>query len=207
MSCPGFLGPAAARFVEGIMSYAQYTSHAIREAYQGYMMRSRLEVRWARWLDECLVKWAYEVCGYEQDGMRYLCDFALPLLQWWMEVKPFDPLPDEIDKARMVARHSRRPVMIVVAEPGLSFDTTIALPDGSADRTPSPWVECPECHTVSIRRDPVAEALEICGSDDRDTYAYQCGCDTYPLHYGKRLSSATVAARSMRFGGRYRGGN
>jgi len=42
------------------MGYSTSTFQPIREAYQGYMMRSRLEVRWARWLDECLVKWSYE---------------------------------------------------------------------------------------------------------------------------------------------------
>ena len=65
------------------------TFQPIREAYQGYMMRSRLEVRWARWLDECLVKWSYESQGFRQDSLAYLPDFALSRLNWWMEVKPF----------------------------------------------------------------------------------------------------------------------
>ena len=44
------------------MSYDQYTSRTI-ESLPGIHDAQPARSRWARWLDECLVKWAYEVCG------------------------------------------------------------------------------------------------------------------------------------------------
>lgn len=178
------------------MGYSASTFQPIREAYQGYMMRSRLEVRWARWLDECLVKWSYESQGFRQDSLAYRPDFALSRLNWWMEVKPFAPLPAEVEKARMVAAGTGRPVLIVVAEPWASFESTVVLPNGDDSKCVTPWVECPECETVSIRRDGLFEVLDR----DNDPYAYHCGCDALPRYHGRRLLSATAATKAMRFG-------
>lgn len=75
---------------------------AIETEYKGYRFRSRLEARWAVFLDACGVKWEYEPEGFDLgDGLYYLPDFLLhdvwiPSDDWtkgneyqnlWVEVK------------------------------------------------------------------------------------------------------------------------
>lgn len=51
---------------------------AIQTEYKGYLFRSRLEARWAVFLDSLGVKWEYEPEGYDLgNGMCYLPDFRL----------------------------------------------------------------------------------------------------------------------------------
>lgn len=51
---------------------------AIETEYKGYKFRSRLEARWAVFLDACGVRWEYEPEGYDLgDGIYYLPDFLL----------------------------------------------------------------------------------------------------------------------------------
>ena len=46
--------------------------------YKGYRFRSRLEARWAVFLDACGVDWEYEPEGYDLGkGMSYLPDFKI----------------------------------------------------------------------------------------------------------------------------------
>ncbi len=54
------------------------TPYAIPTEYKGYKFRSRLEARWAVFLDALGVKWEYESEGYYLgDGIYYLPDFRL----------------------------------------------------------------------------------------------------------------------------------
>lgn len=51
---------------------------AIETYYKGYKFRSRLEARWAVFLDACGADWEYEQEGYWlPDGSRYLPDFKV----------------------------------------------------------------------------------------------------------------------------------
>lgn len=51
---------------------------AIQTEYKGYKFRSRLEARWAVFLDALGAKWEYEPEGYDLgNGMSYLPDFRL----------------------------------------------------------------------------------------------------------------------------------
>jgi hypothetical protein len=61
---------------------------AIETHYKGYRFRSRLEARWAVFLDAMHVKWYYEHEGYELSSGWYLPDFWLPELGLHIEVKP-----------------------------------------------------------------------------------------------------------------------
>ena len=47
----------------------------IETLYRGYRFRSRLEARWAVFLESCGLKFDYEVEGYDLDGVWYLPDF------------------------------------------------------------------------------------------------------------------------------------
>lgn len=81
------------------------TVQAIETVYKGYRFRSRLEARWAVYLDAMQIEWEYEKEGYTlPDGTRYLPDFWLPELTvagggamsygMFLEVKSFDALSD-----------------------------------------------------------------------------------------------------------------
>lgn len=67
----------------------------IETIYKGYRFRSRLEARWAVFLDELNWQWEYEKEGFVlEDKSCYLPDFYLPELKTWLEVKP-DNIQDE----------------------------------------------------------------------------------------------------------------
>ena len=91
---------------------------AIETQYKGYRFRSRLEARWAVFLDALGIDWQYEPEGFElSDGTRYLPDFYLPKFNGglWVEVKPEN---DAWDKAKSFANEPGRAVWLAYGEPG-----------------------------------------------------------------------------------------
>lgn len=79
---------------------------AIQTRYKGYRFRSRLEARWAVFLDHLGVKWEYEKEGYVLlDGTPYLPDFWLPDQGGFLEIKGGYALRDykQMDDARVKA--------------------------------------------------------------------------------------------------------
>lgn len=61
---------------------------AIQTQYKGYKFRSRLEARWAVYLDAVNVQWEYEPEGFEfTSGRMYLPDFYLPEFYSYLEIK------------------------------------------------------------------------------------------------------------------------
>ena len=60
----------------------------IETCYNGYRFRSRLEARWAVFMDALGIKYEYEPEGYELPSGWYLPDFWLPEWKTWLEVKP-----------------------------------------------------------------------------------------------------------------------
>lgn len=63
---------------------------AIETWYGGHRFRSRLEARWAVFLDELALGYVYEPEGYELPSGPYLPDFFVPAWEAWVEVKPGD---------------------------------------------------------------------------------------------------------------------
>lgn len=104
---------------------------AIETQYKGYRFRSRLEARWAVFLDAIGWRWEYEPEGFElSDGTRYLPDFLLragkradgfrpdvPML--WLEIKPVRPTDEEICKAQLLCVDTRVDVAFGIGIPGL----------------------------------------------------------------------------------------
>jgi hypothetical protein len=89
----------------------------IQTWYRGCKFRSRLEARWAVFLDALRVRWTYELQGFNLDGRPYLPDFWVsirpefqrsypqgspPERGFWVEIKPVDPLPGESIRAGKV---------------------------------------------------------------------------------------------------------
>ena len=63
----------------------------IETSYKGYRFRSRLEARYAVFMDAMKVKWQYEPEGFELPSGKYLPDFFLPEVNGgtWLEIKPY----------------------------------------------------------------------------------------------------------------------
>lgn len=78
---------------------------AIETIYDGYRFRSRLEARWALFLNELGWSWSYEKEGFElEDGTWYLPDFYIPSLNTWLEVKPDVIIEEDIRKCVLLSR-------------------------------------------------------------------------------------------------------
>lgn len=90
---------------------------AIETLYKGYRFRSRLEARWAAFLDELSIAYQYEPEGFNLGGVWYLPDFYLPAQESYLEIKPKIPTEDERMKAGLLAAHSGKKVCIVYGNP------------------------------------------------------------------------------------------
>jgi hypothetical protein len=102
---------------------------AIETEYKGYRFRSRLEARWAVFMDELDVDWQYEPEGFDTSAGRYLPDFFLkfradvpdatryPGAGYWLEVKPVPPQADEVAKMMAVCAGTNHSGYIVAGTP------------------------------------------------------------------------------------------
>ncbi|MCI0356415.1 MAG: hypothetical protein L0099_15465 [Acidobacteria bacterium] len=103
---------------------------AIETWYNGHLFRSRLEARWAVWLDTLGIKYAYEFQGFSLDGEAYLPDFWLsfqsgevwaegtpPVAGYYLEIKPA-PLTDHEEKLlSKLAQHTRHGAIAFAGDP------------------------------------------------------------------------------------------
>lgn len=73
-----------------------WNGKSIPTFYNAVTFRSRLEARWAVFMDHLGVPWSYEHEGYALDSGWYVPDFWLPTLQTHLEIKPsvFSPSAD-----------------------------------------------------------------------------------------------------------------
>jgi hypothetical protein len=90
---------------------------AIETNYKGYRFRSRLEARWAVYLDSLGLQWEYELQGFDLEGTRYLPDFWLPQVRMWAEVKPEEFSAEEYRKLGLLAKHSGHKCIMLVGVP------------------------------------------------------------------------------------------
>lgn len=77
---------------------------AIETSYAGCRFRSRLEARWAVFLDHLKITWEYERQGFDLPSGRYLPDFWLPEPGTWIEVKGAEATDLEYAKLTDLAR-------------------------------------------------------------------------------------------------------
>ncbi len=86
---------------------------AIETKYKWHRFRSRFEARWAVFFDHLGIKWEYEIEGFDLgNGVRYLPDFWLPDMKYWIEIKPEYPTADEKIKAEKLCLQTHNPVYI-----------------------------------------------------------------------------------------------
>ena len=88
---------------------------AIETSYAGCRFRSRLEARWAVFLDQLGVTWRYEPQGFQMaDGSRYLPDFYLPDERMCVEVKGGETaLAGDADRITAFARQGNMRVLVL----------------------------------------------------------------------------------------------
>lgn len=92
---------------------------AIETRYAGYRFRSRLEARWAVFMDRLNVPWDYEPEGYLVDDVPYLPDFLVypnTEFAFWLEIKGDFPNEDELAKTKGLAEGSGIPAYVYWAK-------------------------------------------------------------------------------------------
>lgn len=90
---------------------------AIETIYNGIRFRSRLEARWAIFMDALGVKWEYEPEGFTDGTLCYLPDFWLPDLECYLEIKPTTPSEEEIKKAWIAVMATEKNLAFIVGRP------------------------------------------------------------------------------------------
>jgi len=176
---------------------------AIETNYKGYRFRSRLEARWAVFMDALNVKWTYEPEGFDlgETGW-YLPDFYLPKLDCYLEIKPYTwgAWPDGTtwEKAEAFYHSVGKWIVILCGEPGpvvpwnpnaRSYEAFVM-----GDRNYY-WCECSHCGAIGIqfegrasRNKHQATCPSVAQNDDK-----QYGLDS------PRIGRAYLLARGARF--------
>lgn len=91
---------------------------AIDTRYNGRTYRSRLEARWAVFLDALGVRFQYEPEGFRfSDGTMYLPDFWLPDHNCWVETKAVEPSERELRKIKLLASEGGFNVWVFIGQP------------------------------------------------------------------------------------------
>jgi hypothetical protein len=137
---------------------------SIPTTYNGIIFRSRMEARWAVFMNALSVAFDYEPEGYDLNGVFYLPDFWLPDLNIFMEIKPLVPTEDEMEKARRLVQHTGCDLVFQVGNPrfrdsadGAGFPM-ILTQDGGLDISYL-WCECPNCDRIGIQFDGRADRI------------------------------------------------
>ena len=86
---------------------------AINTLYKGFYFRSRLEARYAIFMDNLGIEWVYELEGYQLENGFYLPDFYLPTFNGgsFAEVK-FKFNEKEIDLCEELCEKSKKDVIL-----------------------------------------------------------------------------------------------
>jgi hypothetical protein len=94
----------------------------IETVYRGCRFRSRLEARWAVFLEALNAKWSYEKEGFDLSGTWYLPDFWVEDWNAWIEVKGKAPSPEEARRCDLLARSSGKVVLLLAGDPWTEND-------------------------------------------------------------------------------------
>ena len=107
---------------------------SIPETYKGIRMRSRLEVRYAKFFDQHRLNWSYEPEGFQIIGVRYLPDFYLPDIRTIVEVKGVLDQLDIRKLSALVPVAAKNDIMTVLAIPGEPVRFQLCHPTPEMDR-------------------------------------------------------------------------
>ncbi len=153
---------------------------AIPTHYRGVDFRSRLEARWAIWMDSLRIQWEYERDGFEDEhGLRYLPDFYLTKAKCYLEIKPVEPDAGEIRKAWLPVYATGCDLYICHGMPPSSLENDAAMYRGfHLEREPVPgcgrcyvqsigaqWTKCEACGCARPVYGGMTEKLGCCGAN------------------------------------------
>lgn len=172
----------------------------IETRYSGCLFRSRLEARWAVFMDTLGLKWRYEPEGFKlPDGTCYLPDFYVEGIGW-LEIKPSTDADDGkwekfcdayLEDPTFVAYEicGDIPSPFFYRDPCLeSFYVRKGGLDGGWDNFQW-WCICQECQKVGIQFEGRSE--RICRHNGIGDKGFTGDC--------ARIMTALIAARSARF--------
>lgn len=128
------------------------TIKAIETIYpwpDGHRYRSRLEARFAVFLDLMGIDFRYEHEGFDLGGLWYLPDFWIPDSNIYIEIKEPSVMADEdIQKVIRLAKQIAQPAYIC-ARPDVPIMTIVATPSHWT-YVPSYFVHCPICRGLGF---------------------------------------------------------
>lgn len=181
----------------------------IETRYRGYRFRSRLESRWAVFMDALDLSWTYEPEGfYLPDGVRYLPDFKVAGIGW-IEIKATMPTDAEAAKMEMVAAGKQTPgyilggdipdpeFMYLESGPDDPFWAEAFFPMGGdiVNRDWNYWFcVCPVCGKIGLEY--MARGDRVCGGR---THPELSGRDRGHNGNHIRIINALSRARGARF--------
>lgn len=157
---------------------------ALEANYAGITFRSRLEARWAMFLEGIGVKWQYEPQQIRLKDKTAIPDFWLQSLSVWMEVKPTQGIsrrdsmwPD----AKGVVEKTGWPYLMAEGEPGRCLLSVVANV-GTGDKILGP----------GLFRD-------CCWCSDGVETNVRIGCEVpgRPVFFGNKCQVTTLIPKSM----------
>ena len=193
----------------------RYT-HTLQTDYNGVRFRSRLEARWALFMDQLPVEWRYEAEGFALPSGAFVPDFYLPRLEMWVEIKPNRRFATERDLrlCEELAQAQRQRVVLFAGVPGFwcahdfrAFDDVpgdgmarafvpFALPDGTAgvgEDEPYTFCYCVDCQEYGIEFD--GRSARIKHGADCDVPASKADKNYTGSHSRIVLAAETANAR------------
>lgn len=133
--------------------------------YEGQRFRSRLEARWAIYMDALSVDYQYEAEALDLgDGLTYVPDFFLPSFPAWLEIKGEIRSDDAglliMRKAAALARLSGHPVILAFNDP---LDQRCAVFGRKGQMyAGSHFTICPRCGQLCIHVRDGVNTLFLC---------------------------------------------
>ncbi|MBX3585806.1 MAG: hypothetical protein KF796_04110 [Ramlibacter sp.] len=173
----------------------------IQTLYKGYRFRSRLEARWAVFLDALNAKWSYETEGYDLSGTWYLPDFWVEDWNVWIEIKGKPASDEEAKKCNLLAFASGKNVLLITGNPWIenernSYDVTLFGREEFDHSGTSGW----EFGEGRRCRDEIWLVSEDYGAFTLRSVPHERD-DKYPLsgNYAESIVTALASARGARF--------
>lgn len=191
----------------------------IETIYKGYRFRSRLEARWAVFLDGLNIRWEYEKEGYDLgEAGWYLPDFWLPGVDGgtWLEVKGEAPgmNSEAVRKLAILCSHTDKRGLLVFGEPyenlgqGMSNPEWMGFFPNEGSDFPYLFCLCPWCNKVGISFD--GRGARVCGWEKHSKTKEEALAKVRHLGHWRVddkcytnddpiIEAAAVAARQARF--------